>query len=54
MIIDKTDCLGKMKNPLNDAYKFEKVNLVELVGKWWKNGGILSFSTKQEKRVDDI
>ena len=46
MIVMKTDYLGKIENLLNDADKFEKIN--------FRNGGIVSFTVNQEKRVDNI
>ena len=46
VIVDKTDCLDKMENLLNDTRKFEKIIL--------KNDGILNFAVNQEKRVDNI
>ena len=46
VIVDKSDSLDKIKNLLNDTWKFEKFNL--------KNDGTLNFAVKQEKRVDNI
>ena len=46
MIIDKTDYLNKILNPLNDTRKFETINL--------KNDQILNFTVIQEIRVDNI
>ena len=46
MIINKTDYLNKILNPLNDTRKFETINL--------KNDQILNFTVIQEIRVDNI
>ena len=46
MIINKTDYLNKILNPLNDTRKFQTINL--------KNDQILSFTVIQEIRVDNI
>ena len=46
MIIDKTDYLNKILNPLNDTRKFQTINL--------KNGQILNFTVIQEIRVDNV
>ena len=46
MIIDKTDYLNKILNPLNDTRKFQTINL--------KNDQILNFTVIQEIRVDNI
>ena len=46
MIINKTDYLNKILNPLNDTRKFQTINL--------KNDQILNFTVIQEIRVDNI
>ena len=46
MIIDKTDYLNKILNPLNDTRKFQTINL--------KNDQIWNFTVIQEIRVDNI
>ena len=46
VIVNKADYLDKMENPLNDARKFEKINL--------RNDGILNFAVSQEKLDDNI
>ena len=46
MIIDKTDYLNKILNPLNDTRKFQTINL--------KNDQILNFTVIQEIQVDNI
>ena len=46
VVVDKTNCLDKMENLLNDTRKFEKIIL--------KNDRIFNFAINQEKRVDNI
>ena len=46
VVVDKTNCLDKMENLLNDTRKFEKIIL--------KNDRIFNFAINQEKRVDNL